>query len=215
MEEREIMYCFDPLCGWCYGFGPVIQQLEAAFKDKIQFNAYAGGMVTGERVTPIGETFSYIKNALQTVEQRTGITFGQGFKELLEEGTYLYNSEPPSIALVIYKSVSQGSSIALAHQLQHAIFYDGHSLNEPENLGRIVQEAGLDEDVFLQLFQQEKYRDKTYEEFAFVQRLGVSGFPALLYREGRKLYALSRGFQSYEPLEEMIGQLLEKNAKDV
>ncbi len=215
MEDKEIMYCFDPLCGWCYGFGPVIQRLEATFVDKIPFNAYAGGMVTGERIAPIGETFSYIKNALQTVEQRTGVIFGQGFKKLLEEGTYLYNSEPPSIALVIYKSVSQGSSIVLAHQLQRAIFYDGHSLNKPETLGRIVQEAGLDEDVFLQLFQQEKYRDKTYEEFAFVQRLGVSGFPALLYREGRKVYALSQGYQSYEPLEEMISQLLEKHAKDV
>lgn len=214
MDKQEIMYCFDPLCGWCYGFSPVIMKLEEQFGDKINFNAYAGGMVTGERVAPIGETFSYIKNALQTVEQRTGVQFGDGFKELLEEGTYRYNSEPPSQALVLFKSVTQGSSIKLAHLLQEAIFYEGTSLNEAENLARIVEKAGLDAEAFMQLYKQPKYRDKTYEEIAFVQKLGVSGFPTLLYRQDRQLYALSRGYQAYEPLQEMISQILEEDQAD-
>ena len=215
MAKQEIMYCFDPLCGWCYGFSPVIRQLEERFGEQISFTAYVGGMVTGERVAPIGDTFSYIKNALQTVEERCGVKFGQGFKEMLEEGSYLYNSEPPCQALVVYKSVTQGSSIAMAHQLQEAIFYDGTSLNEPENLAAIVKEEGLDEEAFLQLFQQEKYRAKTYEEFAFVQKLGVSGFPTLLYRKDQQLYALSRGYQPYEQLEEMLLKILNNDQEEV
>ena len=211
MDKQEIMYCFDPLCGWCYGFSPVIRKLEEQFEDKISFNAYAGGMVTGERVAPIGDTFTYIKDALQTVEQRTGVKFGEGFKALLKEGSYRYNSEPPSQALVVFKSVTQASSIELAHLLQKAIFYEGISLNEPKNLADIVAEAGLDAEAFEQLYQQPKYRDKTYEEFAFVQKLGVSGFPTLLYRKDRQLYALSRGYQAYEILEETISQLLEED----
>lgn len=208
MANQEIMYCFDPLCGWCYGFSPVIRKLEEQFGEQINFTAYAGGMVTGERVAPIGDTFSYIKNALQTVEERTGVQFGEGFKALLEDGSYMYNSEPPSQALVLFKSVTQGSSIEVAHRLQEAIFYDGTSLNDAENLAEIVSEEGLDTGAFLQLFQQEKYRTKTYEEFAFVQKLGVNGFPTVLYRQDRQLYALNRGYQAYEPLEEMIRKIL-------
>ena len=210
MTNQEIMYCFDPLCGWCYGFSPVISQLEERFGEQISFTAYAGGMVTGERVAPIGDTFAYIKNALQTVEERTGVRFGGGFKALLEDGSYKYDSEPPSKALVLFKSVTQGSSIAVAHQLQHALFYDGLSLNSTENLAQIVKKEGLDEEVFLELFRQEKYWAKTYEEFAFVQRLGVQGFPCLLYRKDKQLYALARGYQSYETLERMIADLLEE-----
>ncbi len=194
---------------------PVIQRLEKEFKGKLTFTAYAGSMVTGERVAHIGDTFSYIKDALQMVEQRTGAKFGEDFHKLLETGSYHYHSEPPSQALVVCKSVTQGSSIQLAHRLQEAIFHNGISLNDPENLANIVQEKGLEKDAFLQLFRQDKYRNQTYEEFAFVQKLGVSGFPMLLYRQDRQFYALSQGYQAYEPLQEMIRQLLDDRQADV
>ncbi|WPP53212.1 DsbA family protein [Catalinimonas niigatensis] len=210
MENNEILYCYDPLCGWCYGFSPVIEKLEKHFKEQLKFTAYSGGMVTGSRVAPIGETFSYIKGALQTVEERAGVAFGQGFKDLLEEGSYIYNSEPPCRALSIFKSVSNGSSIAFAHDLQKAIFYDGQNLNDVEVLAGIAERHHLDKEFFIQLFADEKYQQKTWEEFAFVQRLSVTGFPTLLFRNGRKLYVLSRGYQAYEPLKETISQVVKE-----
>lgn len=206
------MYCFDPLCGWCYGFSPVVRKLEQQFGKEVRFSAYAGGMVTGQRVAPIGQTFSYIKDALRTVEERTGVQFGEGFHSLLEKGTYIYNSEPPCQTLVLFKSVCKGSSIAVAHRLQYALFEEGISLNEARNLAAIVEKEGFDKDAFLQLFQQEKYCTKTYEEFAFVQQLGVSGFPTLIYREGNKAHALSRGYQDYNILEDKVSQLVKRGA---
>ncbi|MFP4095137.1 MAG: DsbA family protein [Cyclobacteriaceae bacterium] len=210
MDGKELMYCYDPLCGWCYGFSPVVRQLEQTFSNQLPFTAYSGGMATGERAAPIGQAFAYIKQALGTVEQHTGVRFGQGFRDLLEEGSYVYNSEPPARALTVFKSVSNKSSLALAHALQQAIFDEGKNLNEAEVLAAIAEEQGLKSDIFLKLFEQEKYRQKTLEEFAFVQKMGVSGFPTLLYRNGRKLYILSRGYQAYEPLRESIEKLLQE-----
>jgi putative protein-disulfide isomerase len=212
MEDQELIYCYDPLCGWCYGFSPVIKKLEAEFGDRLPFIAYSGGMATGERAAPIGEAFAYIKQALGTVEQRTGVTFGQGFKDLLEDGSYIYNSEPPARALTIFKSVSNNSSISFAHALQAAIFGGGKSLNDQVVLSKIAEAEGLDAEVFLKLFEEEKYQQKTRDEFAFVQQMGVSGFPTLLYREARKLYILSRGYQAYEPLQQTIDKLLKEGA---
>jgi len=206
---QEILYCYDPLCGWCYGFSSVIERLEQDFGNQIKFTAYSGGMVTGERVSPIGQSFGYIKEALKTVESRAAVQFGEPFKQLLEEGSYIYSSAPPSKALTVYKSVSNGSSVAFAHALQKWLFYDGKSLNEVQNLASIAEQHGLDAEVFTQLFEQDKYQQKTWEEFAFVQKIGVQGFPTLLFRDGQKLYLLSRGYQTYEVLEGSIKQVLD------
>lgn len=210
MEAYEILYCYDPLCGWCYAFSPVISQLEERFGKDIKFTAYSGGMVTGSRVAPVGEGFSFIKGSLPDLEKRTGIKFGQGFRDLIEEGTYLYNSEPACRALTIFKSVSNGSSISFAHALQKNLFYEGKSLNEPDKLADIAEQHQLDRTFFLRLFEDEKYKQKTQDEFAFVQRLGVKGFPTLLFRDNQKLYALSRGYQAYEPLEEIMTQVIKE-----
>lgn len=208
MENYEILYCYDPLCGWCYAFSPVIARLEERFGKEIKFTAYSGGMVTGSRVAPINEGFSFIKDSLTGLEERTGIQFGQPFRELVEDGSYIYNSEPACRALTVYKSISNNSSIAFAHALQKSLFYEGKSLNEAEHLATLAEQHQIDKALFLQLFEEEKYKQKTVEEFAFVQRLGVRGFPALLFRDHQKVYALTRGYQAYEPLEEVMLQVL-------
>ena len=46
----ELLYIFDPLCGWCYGMTPVIQRVRTDMAGQIQVSVLSGGMVTGERV---------------------------------------------------------------------------------------------------------------------------------------------------------------------
>ncbi|MDF9801202.1 hypothetical protein OKW21_006465 [Catalinimonas alkaloidigena] len=72
-------------------------------------------MATANRIAPVGETFSCIEGVLQTVEIHGKEQFGQGFLDLIEEGAYLYNSEPPAHTLTIAESVSNNGSIAFVH----------------------------------------------------------------------------------------------------
>lgn len=32
-----LFYCYDAYCGWCYGFSPVIKEIEEEFKEKAQY----------------------------------------------------------------------------------------------------------------------------------------------------------------------------------
>ena len=36
-EKMKLLYVYDPLCGWCYGFGPVAEQIEKNFRLQIIF----------------------------------------------------------------------------------------------------------------------------------------------------------------------------------
>jgi len=43
MEKVKLIYYFDALCGWCFGFSPVISQLEKEFEDRLNFEVISGG----------------------------------------------------------------------------------------------------------------------------------------------------------------------------
>lgn len=58
----KLIYVYDALCGWCYGFSPIIKQFYKKHKnhfDSIQ--VVSGGMIRGERIGAIGEVAPYIK----------------------------------------------------------------------------------------------------------------------------------------------------------
>ena len=90
---NTLIYVYDALCGWCYGFSPVMQQLHEKYSKEMDFTVLSGGMVTGERVGPIGQVAGYISEAYKTVEAHSGVQFGDGFLNgILKEGKAIFNS---------------------------------------------------------------------------------------------------------------------------
>jgi hypothetical protein len=69
--QHKIIYIYDALCGWCYGFSPVMQQLQEKYAGKLEFEVLSGGMIMGLRAGPIGEVAAYIEKAYPDVESET------------------------------------------------------------------------------------------------------------------------------------------------
>ena len=78
--EVKLIYYFDALCGWCYGFSPVVSKLQETYKNKIDFEVISGGLFLGNRVGTVNDVAPYIKaGAYKSVESRTGVKFGKSF----------------------------------------------------------------------------------------------------------------------------------------
>ena len=54
-----------------------MKRLAADFSDRFDFTALCGGLVTGERIGPLGEFAAYIEKAIPRVEQMTGAVFSE------------------------------------------------------------------------------------------------------------------------------------------
>ena len=81
LMKDQILYLFDPLCGWCYGFSHTILSFYKSKKDEFDFVTIPGGMVTGGRVGPISQMEDYISKSYPKVEKMTGIKFGESYTE--------------------------------------------------------------------------------------------------------------------------------------
>ena len=209
MKNYQLIYIYDALCGWCYGFSPVIEQLHERYRKEIDFTVLSGGMVRGARVGPIGQVAGYIKEAYKTVEEHTGVRFGEGFlQNILEPGQAIFNSVPPSRALTVFKSWKPAQAVDFAGVLQKAIYYDGI---EPENLeayGPYAAQFGLDPKHFVFQMQQNQHIDATEDEFQQVEQWGISGFPTVLMATPEKLYLIARGYPPAERLDAAIQDVM-------
>ncbi|MBO2011399.1 DsbA family protein [Hymenobacter negativus] len=208
----ELLYIQDPLCGWSYGMSPVINRIQQEFAGRVEVSVLCGGMVKGEDVEPISDTWEYLVQSLAEVEKVTGVQFGEAFTALGEAGEYRYDSEPPSRAIATFRQITQdpARAVAFAHAVQAALFRDGHDLNDPTTYNALLAPFGVDVVDFQQRFATPETARATQQEFAAVARIGVEGFPTTIVRIGEQGYVLARGYQAYEQLRTGLEQLLEQ-----
>lgn len=209
MKDYTIIYIYDALCGWCYGFSPVIQQIQEKYKDEMNFTVLSGGMIMGERVGPIGQVAGYIKQAYKTVEERTGVEFGEDFlNNILDKGEAIFNSYPPSVALTVFKTYQPENAVAFAGTLQKAIYQDGIKPEDFQAYGQYAARFGIDADEFVNKMQEEKFKNATFAEFQQVTEWGIQGFPSVIMATPENLYLLARGYMPFGRLDRTIQQVL-------
>ncbi|MDX5348230.1 MAG: DsbA family protein [Hymenobacteraceae bacterium] len=209
MDKPVLHYVTDALCGWCFGFGPVMLKLQEQYKDKLHVNVINGGMITGERVQPISASADYIKNAIPRVVETTGVPFGDAYIEVLEKGTYINNSFPPAVALAILRDAAPQRALEFAHAIQKAMFVEGKNLNDADTYVELAASAGLDRDSFMERYASEHYKNQALYEFQVVQQWGIQGFPVVIMQKKDKMAMAAQGYLPFETLVQNIDQLLE------
>lgn len=198
----RILYFYDALCGWCYGFSPTIQQFVLDHLDDFEVEVISGGMVTGDRIVPIGDMAPYISSAFKTVEDRTGVKFGDKFiNKTLAEGTAIFSSLPPAYALSAFKSLLPQTQLEYAAGIQKLIYFDGIHPEHSDEYVTLAKQLGADSSEMLVRMDAEEYQQQAKSEFQYAQQLGITGFPTTVLEKDEKLFILGRGAVDLETLE--------------
>ncbi|RYY90835.1 MAG: DsbA family protein, partial [Chitinophagaceae bacterium] len=128
-----------------------------------------------------------------------------------EETDWFPDSTMPAIALCILKEAARDREVELASDLQYALNFEGRDLTDPEAYRHLLPKYGVAEDGFYQKLSSDEYRDKAFREFAMVQQLQVTGFPAVLLQVGElKFYLLASGYTDYDTLKTRIESVLQE-----
>lgn len=206
--KPTLIYAYDPLCGWCFGFHPIVEKLKNRFDDDINLKVIPGGLATGENAQKIEDGFQYIRRSLKQVEDMTGVEFGENFKLLLDEGSYFYNSEPSCRMQNAVNALSPTQALKFAGKLHDAIFVNGKNLNEWKTFEELLTEFSVDIEVAKELYQSEEMKEKTQNSFEWCTKNGATAFPTLLLQIDNEIGILSRGFRPFGILESHLHHLL-------
>lgn len=205
----RIIYVYDALCGWCYGFSPVMRRFYDTYTNEFDFDVLSGGMMTGARVRPIAESMGYIEQAYKVVEERTGVRFGEAYlTNILKPGTYLSDSEKPGMAMTLFKAVLPARAIEFAGMIQNALYRDGMDLNVDANYGALVEPFDIDPDEFVAHLSDPPIREQTWAEFHLVSQYQINGFPSVIIEQGNQLFLVAGGYLPYEAFEANVQRAL-------
>jgi putative protein-disulfide isomerase len=204
MDDEELIYGFDPLCGWCFAFRPTMHAIVEAQPD-LPVRVLYGGLVVGERVEPIAAQRDYLIRGLAQVRQTAGVVAGDAFYNgLLADGTYISNSEPPCRAIWTMQQLAPDQAYAFADALPDAFYGRGLPLDDERVLGELVAARGVDVESFLTLWRSDDARRGTQDAFAFARANGITMYPTLLYRRGDRAAVVARGFM---PPQDAVAQI--------
>lgn len=209
-DKPKIIYVFDPMCGWCYGFSKVMDTYADAHKNTFTFNIISGGMVTGDREGPIGDFADYILGAYNRVEEYSGIKFGEPYLAQLRTKKLWSSSVTPAIAIETFKHFKPDDAIQFASAVQRAYFYDGKDLRDDSVYRQLIQPYNISESDFFSLMHSEGMRKAATDGFQESANYGITGYPAVLLLYKGKYYMVAKGFTDYDTFSKTIQTVLEK-----
>lgn len=209
MKKVKIIYVYDAICGWCFGFSPTMAKLQTHYQDKVEFEVISGGLKLGSGVGAIDIVAPYIKTSYKDVENTCGVKFGDSFVNgTLKKGTMILNSLPPAIALCILKEKYPDKSLEFAGLLHKMFYVDGIEPENYEAYGTYASTLGYDKETFNQKMKDSIYIKRAYKDFEYAQQLGANSFPTVIIEKEGKKEILFKGFTTFDRAKSLIDNKL-------
>ena len=205
--RKRLIYVADPMCSWCWGFSPVLEDISRRFENQVPFQLILGGLRPGNTEQFDESRRAYILKHWHAVHERTGQPFNFDF----EMGpTFTYDTEPASRATMIIRQLAAGQEWVFLKSVQEAFYVKNVDVTNAEVLEGLAVNLGTDASQFRHAFQDPQTRQLVWEDFDLSRKLGVSGFPTLIGQQGDSVSSLMHGYQGVETLVPSLEQFLEK-----
>jgi putative protein-disulfide isomerase len=204
MDGPHLIYFADPMCSWCYGFSPVIDQIRAAYGRALPIRVVMGGLRPGTETPMTPEAKREVVGHWNHVHEASGLPFDPA---VLEREGFIYDTDPAARAVVVARR--QGGEELAARYLaaaQRAFYAENRDVTQGEVLGELAAEYGLDRHAFLADWATDEAKQETWRDYALSQRAGVTGFPTLVGGPNEQgVYGVvTRG---YAPAEQVLAVL--------
>ena len=175
-SSTELLYGFDPLCGWCYGLVPALRAVREAHLG-LPVRLVMAGLVTGARAGPYAEAEGYIRSASERLRQVTGRAPSAAFFRLIRTPGVRGDSGPPCVAIHAVERAAPEAALAFAHAVIEAHFEEGADLNAPGTYAPLL--ARHAPGVALPDLQDPALARAAWAEG---RALGIASFPTLILR---------------------------------
>jgi putative protein-disulfide isomerase len=177
------------MCSWCYGFTPQISQIKSNYPE-IDFQLVMGGLRPFGRET-MAEIGGVLRHHWEEVKARSGQKFGFG---VLEHSDFVYDTEPPSRAVVTMRSLKPTMEFPFFIAVQEAFYRDNEDTNHLDTYLELARAYDVDEQDFFNAFNSQPIKEQTLQDFTFTQKLRVTGFPTTLLQLGQQYLLLAHGY---------------------
>jgi putative protein-disulfide isomerase len=211
MASPHLIYFSDPMCSWCYGFSPVIEEIRRTFGSTLPVRVVMGGLRPGTETPMTEEAKLEIADHWTHVHEATGLPFdGSG----MSAPGFVYDTDPAARAVVVARRDGEEMAAAFLLRAQQAFYAEGRDVTTESVLGDLAEDLGLDREPFLEAWASEAAKEETWRDYAISQRAGVTGFPTLVAGPNDEgVYGVvTRGYAAPEQVVSILKEWLDRIA---
>lgn len=203
-SDMKLIYVGDPMCSWCYGFSPELEEVVTHYKGTLGLEMVMGGLRPYHN-EPIANMKEFLSHHWEDVGKASGQPFEYG---ILDRADLNYDTEPPCRAIVIVRHMDADKELTFFQETQKAFYFKNRDMNQAATYHDILTNLDLDTAAFDKLFDSEEYKMSVKKDFERSRHLGVSSFPTLLLDNGQDTVIVARGYAKSAVVIKNIDKLL-------
>ncbi|OLU32225.1 DsbA family protein [Pseudomonas sp. PA27(2017)] len=202
MASFNLLYIFDPLCGWCYASSQILATLADRWPG--QLNMLPSGLFSGAGARTLSTAWAaHAWSNDQRIEAATREVFSIAYRDkVLADTDTAFDSSPINRALTAAQQIDATLEPRLLRHLQLARYVQGENTSSTQVVARLTAQFlirighQIDSVVLArQLASCEALARQTDERIqttqALMNRFGIQGVPQLLVRVDERTHTLS------------------------
>lgn len=209
MNSPHLVYFADPMCSWCWGFSPVIEEISTRFGAALPIRLIMGGLRPWTTEPMSAHDRGDVRSHWEHVHEASGQPFDLSF---FDRERFVYDTEPPSRAVVVLRRRGMETGLAALRRIHRAFYAENREVTDTDTLVAIAVELGMDAATFREEFESKEAVEETRNDFAIAQSVGVRGFPTMIAGKGdnNQYELVTHGFQAggriLPALEQWVGK---------
>ena len=205
--SQRLIYVMDPMCSWCWGFAPVIEQIVQA--NDVPVHLVAGGLRAAR--DPLDNS---ARAALHEHWTAVADASGQPFTSVdALPADFCYTTTPACRALVTARGLDAKKAWPLVQAMQAAFYTRAEDITDTSNLVALAESVGYKANRFAAAYDAEDSLAGLASDISWVRDLGISGFPTLLAERDGLLALLANGYQTPDAVQSLLGRWLAAGAQ--
>lgn len=194
------------MCSWCWGFHPVLRQLEQQLNNKVSIQYVLGGLATDSQASMPDEMQLFLQKTWHTIEKKIpGTHFNFDFWTQCQPRRSTY---PACRAVIAAKKQDIVSEKVIINEIQKAYYLNAKNPSDDDTLIEVANNLTLDSEIFKNDLNSEETKKILFQEIKLSQQLGAQGFPSLVFENKKGCTLLQIDYNNAEKILEQIDELI-------
>jgi len=171
----HLIFVIDPMCSWCWGFHPIIEELRLNHTDKYKYSLVVGGLRTSGQMPWDTKSKAYLQQNWNAVNQKTGQAFSH---TLLNKPHFDYDTYPACKAIITVRELwGDDASFSYLSLIQKAFYADGIDITDIAILSNYITQNKKE---FLDFYHSNRAELLMQHDFSKARSMGANSFPSIV-----------------------------------
>ncbi|MRI35187.1 DsbA family protein [Endozoicomonas sp. OPT23] len=206
-NSARLIYVYDPMCSWCWGYRPTWLALKEQLAEQIPeltIEYQLGGLAPDSDVPMPEDMQQFLAKTWHKIEEQLGTEFNHAFWQECQPRRSTY---PACRACLIAREFGVEQQMIFA--LQQAYYLQAKNPSDHDTLIDAAVSVGIDKTLFIDRLSSAELNQAFMTELDTVRQLPIRGFPSLVLQANGQYIGIPLDYHNPKTSVDAITQALQ------